>query len=716
MAKKLQAVQLTPQATAQRLQLALPDTSKFGRLAKSLDDFGANVAGITVRKLNEASAEEEERGRVAGAKAIAEGRATEAELEKDGIITKGEGSFFRDGVMEMAGNAHADAFSNAVLIAAGEESLHESEDPEAMDKLIERISKKFNLEDRGEAFDAGFAGRAATLMSQHLSRHAMTVAGNLEKLNNDQLNDLLRGSALEGLEGADPNFKVENLVEVLVATGLKWRNNNTNEKPRDKRLLNKATTATIAGLVREGLINGDQAEQVMRRISGGTGSLWSMQKHANVVEEAINKFVSTESARNNFAANAILREQMTAGEDAIARMFAKKQEEGGLLDISEILAIRADNPGFFLDKFVEDTERMILIDENARQKRWVGDAVMFDNLRGRIISGQILNLSALVQHSVEPGKLNMDQVVVLSQLQVNHQNMLNNSPEKSARFRRADGLVQAGMKSWAGADFSQQQYIAALPAMAEAIQKWEDDPDNANLSAESPEFLRFATELVKTLQQNFMAQEQWRFMQETQLDLERDNKVAPYISTSYETDPDVLFSYYAETLLQQSDHRMPSPALQEFFSKSGREIPADAPIASYVQAIIGQLALIGINVTDEEPTAIVDALRLRLRPLADEEEDAAAEIVGVQPDATAVATPDKPSIFEPQTEGGPIPGLEEVFGSAFGIVKEAATGIIGRIPKTEPGKIRTLQQIARDLLEEDDEEQLGARLIRVQLN
>ena len=717
---KLKEQKLVPQATAQALELSLPSQAPLERLARSLDEFGSNVAGIAVRKANESATAETQRGSIAGAEAVAAGLDTEEELLDAKIITRGEGSFFRDGVMLMAGQAHADAFAAALTVAAAEKSLHTSVDPDAMDRLVEELAGQFNSGDRGEAFAAGFAERAASLVSQAKQRHANTVAGNLEKLNNEQLTDLLRGGLLEAVDGVDGEFLVENSRAAIFRIHTQWLGNIRDIHPRDRRLLNLATVRAIESLIDDGILNDARAVELMKSIPTSDGNnLWGKKLHSDIIRDAVDRSLTRQSKRLKAEEDSKLRIQLAAQVDYTERMFARGLEDG-FLDTTEMRVAQELSKGqLFTVHFIRDQELRSIEWEKAAQDTYIGNVAMFRDYGVRIISGEGMNTEEMSVH-IKRGGLTLEQGLRLAQLQATHKDMKLNNPIETAMFNKLDSMTKGGLGSWAGAQFATQAYSAGASTMAEMWQEWKKDPKNAGMSVQDPRFLEFVNETVTFLQREFMLPSQWRLLQESQADNERDNKIEPYVDTLFEPDPATLKLYYAETLMMREGRR-PSSGLSALLSEPGRAIPADAPVESYTQAILAQMKLAGIDIKDNDIVAEIDSIIKGLRPQAEEgaeETEKPAEETSTAEDST-----DKFSALRAQRQAENKAALElitktatAVGGAVGGAIVTFANAMASTrtIRPEEMPKNLTVQQIlelkASLLAGGEEEEQLGVAL------
>jgi len=659
MAEKLGAKKLTPQASVQKLNLAVGDfESPARRLEASLNEFAQNVAGTAVRKHNEHAKSQEEKGRAAAAEAIAAGHTTLEEMTKEGIIDRGSNPFFRDGVLFMAGKARADAFNNAVTIAAAEEIPEDSTDPNAMDAIIERVSGEFTTADDDESTRAGFAERAEQFATTQMSRHAQRVADNLVSKHLDQASDLFRGVVLQATDGVDPEFHVPNVVMAVQAQAEEYLGAIPDPSAHDKRTMNRAITASIAGLIEDGVLGEDAAISAMKLLKGGTGNLWGSQEHSAVIQDAIDTQVNRVTRRQKFEDDRILREKQTNEDKATAAMFAAAGETG-ILDIQPMIDMQRESKGkAFRLGYIDAQRQLSLVYEHAAQDTYVGSEVIERDYGARIFAGEPVSREELA-HSLETKDLTLDQVVRLGNMLTTHQNMLANNPAKSARFRRMDAATKGGMTSWMGSEYGSQAYYASLPAMAAALEGWEADPKNANFTAESKEFLDFTNETMKNLQSRFMETDQWQELQDEQDRIQGVNMLERYKSTVYESRPETLRNWYAEALML-SEGRAPSASFSEFVDAPGRSLGADAPLEDYADAIFGQMQQSGVAVPQgDELESMMNELRGAV--VTDEDDEDSGE--------SAAPAEDEPeergAFFTPSADGG-VPGGLEVAQRLFG--------------------------------------------------
>lgn len=689
MAEKLEAKIIRPVAKVRRLRLEVPDEgAKIARLGASLDEFAANVAGITIRKTQEHARSQEEKGRVAAAKAIAAGQDTLEEMVKAGIIDRGSNPFFRDGVLFMAGKARADAYNNALTVAAAKEIPADSVDPGAMDDLIENIAAEFIHSEEDPAIQAGFAERAAGFATLAKQRHAQLVANNLENMNLDQAANLFRGTALGATDGVDAEFIVPNLVMAIQAQAEQWLDNIPDPSAHDKRTMNRAITSAIASLIEDGALGEEDAIAAMKLLRGGTGPLWGSKEHSAVIQDAIDTAVGRETRRTKLQKDRELAQQQTREADAMAEMFAAAGESG-VLDTSKIVAEQRSSHGrAFRTGFADAMRQLSLSYEQAEQDTYVGNEAIERDYIARIFAGENVSLEELSMR-IPARELTGDQVIMLGNLVTTHRNMLTNNPLKAARFRRMDMAIKGGLTSWMGSEFGSQAYYAALPAMGAALVAWEADPTTANFTAESPEFLKFVDDTMKNLQSQYMEFDKWQDLQEVQAQVEGLNILEAYKTTVYETSPAKLKEWYAETVMMQEGHVFSSD-LADFLTAQGRALDPDAPKEDYIEAIAGQLEQAGVDLTTEENQAELEELMSEIRgtdkkvtqvePTDDDDDDDSLGDAGA---------------FSKLTAEGKIPGGMEVFKRLFTDVIE---GIPATSTRADAGKIATAQQILRDAL------------------
>jgi len=609
--EKLRAQKLTPQATAQALQLATPDFSKFERLARSLEEFGGAVTTFGVRKEQERAAEQKKAGAIAGAEAIARGLDTEQELVEEGIIERGEGSFFRDGVLEQAGQAHANAFSNALLVAAAEQGLQDSTDPNEMDDLIEEVAQQFTAEDQGEAFAAGFAAQAAAVAQQHKERHAGIVAQNIENIHTDGVTDKYRGVALEAIADTDDEFIVENLVNALQDAADNHLGIIPDAGKRDFLVSNKALTDSLISLLNDGSINGDQAEAVHNQLSGGTGPLGQITKHSNALQDAIDNQIRRQATRDANVARLELKEKNDRGKTARADMF--RNSEDGLLNVEPILQQqKLSGATAFTPEFIARVVAEADLYEAQSQKDYLSDREMVDDYTMRILTGEAVSSGEIGLHLKE-GELNNTDAVALSRLASEWQNMRANDPVGANMWDDAAFLVKTGLGGFAGREFGSQAWAKAVPALQKAYNQIRiDHPEWTDMSVE---FREWTTSQLEILQQRHLLRSEW---EELQRDADLRTAIfetLPYQDRLYEQNEDTLIRYYAEALELQENGREPSDGLLAFFNVSGRQLSEEgsADPNNYVVGIEGQLFLAKIDLDDDRVFAARREMQFRPR-------------------------------------------------------------------------------------------------------
>jgi hypothetical protein len=254
--------------------------------------------------------------------------------------------------------------------------------------------------------------------------------------------------------------------------------------------------------------------------------------------------------------------------------------------------------------------------QSAGMDKYVGDPMVESEYVARIFSGEAVSRLELASN-LRDKTLTMEQVIRVGNLISTHQNMLANNPAAAARFNRMDATVKGALTSWMGSDYGNQTYLSALSAMGEAVQGWEADPKNANFSATSPEYLKFVTDTSIALQRQFMETSKWEEMQDTQAQVEADNKLEIYGTKLFEADTSTLTRWYAESLMIP-EGRAPSSDLADFLTQAGRQLDADdLSQEAYGLAIASQLKLAGVDMAGEDFKTTVDSLIANLRPGVD---------------------------------------------------------------------------------------------------
>ena len=608
--KKLGAQQLVPQATAQTLQLATPDFSRFDRLARSLEEFGSTVATAGVRKQQELAQKEKARGAQAGQEAIARGLDTEKELVDAKIITRGEGSFFRDGVLEQAGQAHANAFSNAILIASAKAGLQDSTDLEEIDELIQEVAGQFNADDQGEAFAAGFAAQAAEVAQQHKERHAQVVAQNIENIHTDGVTDKYRGVSLVAIEGVDDEFIVENLVNALQAAADDHLGVITDPEKYDFDNSNKALTNALISLLNDGSINGDQAEEVHNKLNGGTGPLGGIVKHSNALQDAIDNQIIRQARRDDNVARLELKEKNDRGKTARADMFRNSKD--GLLDVSAIIDQQTRDATSFTPEFVARAIAEADLYEAQSQKDYLSNQAVIDDYTFRILNGEAVRSEEIGLHLVE-GELNNTDAVRLARLATEWQNMRANDPVGANMWDDVKILVKTGLGGFSGRAFGEQAWANAVPALQQA---WNEirikEPEWTNMSVE---YRKWSTDQLNILQQVHLERDEWEDLQRAAALRIAVSETIPYQDNLFESNPDILIQYYAEALELQENGREPSDGLLSFFNAPGRQLSEEgsANPDNYVVGLEGQLFQAKIDSDDERIKAARRAMQFRPR-------------------------------------------------------------------------------------------------------
>lgn len=294
--------------------------------------------------------------------------------------------------------------------------------------------------------------------------------------------------------------------------------------------------------------------------------------------------------------------------------------------------------------------------------------------------------------------------------------MLNN-PRETALFNVLNTRVKGALSSWQGTQFATQAYSAAASTMAEMWQAWKNNPKNEGITVQDPEFLKWVDDTQKFLQREFMDADEWTDLQQGQIDIQRQNKIEPYVTTLFETNPQTLKLYYAETILMR-ENRPPSSGLSKLFDTPGHKIPADAPVDDFKNAILAQMKLAGIDIESLEVKAEIDSIINGLRPRLEEEAEE-IEKPAEETSDTGDST-DKFSALRAQRQAENKAALElisKTAGAVSGAVGSAIVGFANVMASTRPlqpqdlDKSLTVRQIlelkTRLLAGEEEEEELG---------
>lgn len=602
MAEKLRAKTLKPAASADRLSLTPgPEFSSLRRLANSLDEFGSNVAGIAVRKTQEHAEGQEEEGRTAAAKAIAEGKDTIEEMVAAGIIDRGSNPFFRDGVLFMVGQARADAFNARLTVAAAEERLHESTDPDAMDDLIERVSGEFSDEEDA-AILSGFAEKAATFATQQKERHARTVASNISKVNDDLPGTRFRGILLDSLE-ASPENVIANFIDGAAKFSEEWLGNLGREANRgDRTNLNQGLVRAIVSGVSGGEVTFDQAQKILEGIKPGTDTLWSVPANAEAVREAHAKFATRTQTAHQMDLLTLQKEWQQSETNAIANMWSGYNEDTGemstaAIEAAVVEAARTGQPAPFRPGFVEQQQLNAANVAASFQRGHLSNVDLFDRTLTDVLRPDSTQSRESILGLVDGTArgINATDAKTLIDVLEQQRNMAANNPEEQRMWSFAYNEVTKALGGFMPNEFTTQAMVKAHPELLTSFRAFQaKNPGADYLSEEYGEWLQKAKLTAQSRHLNAPAR---ATLQRTAELTTGVAETAVWQERQFVTDTTTLVRLYAEAAWAMSHPGyVMSDELIDFFDVPGGEITDGAAMnpATYVAALSGQLNLANI--------------------------------------------------------------------------------------------------------------------------
>jgi hypothetical protein len=612
MAEKLGAKQLKAVASPERLNLAVPNLSKFDRLSRSLDEFGDNVTGLAVKAHNDAAEKARKQGAEAAAKAIAAGRDTEDQMVEDGVIERGEHSFFRDGALEQMGRAHAANFSNAIIIEAAEQGLAESINPEDMGKVIAKVSEEFHGNDQGAAFNAGFAAEAADVALGFEQRHAAQVAANIESGHNNEVTDKYRARALLSIEGADPSVIIDNLSEALQLESELHLGVIPDAGRADFRRSNRALTDTLITLIDDGSITGDQALEVLKKLHTPSGSLFAMAEHAPRINAAIDAAITRDTSRDANEDRIRLQAKQRRAIDVSEEMYATA-DANGVLSMDAVNRVMNETKGEGLTAaFVERARRSVLNSEAMAAREYHSDPTMLAEYKMRIIDGEPITTQMLSDDTHDTGGLNTSDALALWNMQQDRDVRLASNPTEAAMDSAARFMVKEGVGGFSGTEFGQQAWLRASVPFQEAFNAMRIE--HPEWTAAAPEFRKWVVNTVEELQKAHLSRPEWEPLQRGADLRTAIHETAIYQDQLFDRSELNTINRYAQALEWQENGRFPDEALIEWFNEGARYLPEESHTSTnYVVALEGQLLQMGVDVKDDRIVQARNILNTRVR-------------------------------------------------------------------------------------------------------
>jgi len=505
MAKKLGPQQLTPQATVQRLRLATPDTSKFERLARSLDEFGSNVTGLVIKREQGIAEKEEKAGTQAAELALAEGRAPLDDAEATGLITRGQHPFFKKGVFTAMGRAKADAFGNALSVAYGEQVDAETITPEDVDGVISSVAAEFNTDADNGAMLAGFADVAARHAQRLRDAHAGIVASNMQKVGDEALQanymaDLRRLSEFTGPD------RLNEIASLALATQAKWIETlGRNITRKDKTDMNDALVDSVELLLSEdgGEFTGNDAKEFLTIMRPGTDALLNVPKYNKQILKAIRARATREQVRMNNEATNEARARAKIGAEVNAEFASSGYSQEGFDLLEKQVATMNDaNPGTFDPGFVARARQDLLAFETARHRDVPINRVVDDALLLGFMEDEITTTADQIKNAAIDGDIPHDRALSLI-------GMLKTEKESRAKDPRMNRIREETSQQLKGAlggftptAITEQAFLRSRRKMFQATRVWA--ANNPDLDETSDEYEAFLQPLIKGLMQEFM--------------------------------------------------------------------------------------------------------------------------------------------------------------------------------------------------------------------
>lgn len=504
MAEKLRAQPFKPVASPPSLRLAVPQFTALERLSRSLDEFGANVAGTTVRLVQASNKKAFEKGEEAAELARAEGLTTFDELEEAGIISKGEHPRFIEGVFTSLGIAKAAEFDNALTVAYAENVDPQSTDLDDVEVIFAQVSEQFAADGENAHATAAFAPIAAASADRIRKAHAGRVAQNMVTAGNEalQLNymaDLNQHSTFTG-----PN-RIGEITSLLLATQAKWMDTNgKNMTPGQRRKMNRTLVDSVELMLDEigGTFTGADATEILTRIGGKRGSLMNVTEHGKKINAAITRRsarIQTGQAQDQTAM--LLRQQETAA--AINNDFANTGYTREGLDeaIRTVELLNNANP-LALDAGFKARLIKTQADMEALGERDVPLNRLVDNqLVDGMLSADITTTAQQIADAAILGDIPRERAAQLQARLTKAIEEVRNDPRMKAIRSDVAHQLHGVLGGYTPTSATEMSFLSARGKMYAAATAWA--AENPTKDHTSPEYEEMLLPLIRSLQEEF---------------------------------------------------------------------------------------------------------------------------------------------------------------------------------------------------------------------
>lgn len=506
MAEKLGAQKLTPRATPQKLSLALPEQTNAQQLQRSLSEFGANVAGITVRKHKEHVAKQTAKGEQAFELAEAEGRASAEQLEEDGIISRGQNPHFAKGVYNSLGRAKAEAYNNELRKAYAEMvDANTSIEDQDVEAVIEKVGALFSTEDDNEALKDGFAAPAAAAAQRLRAAHFGVVAKNLETAGDEALQMEFMGHLRRHTEFAGPN-RVNEIASLVLMTQAQHREKvGRTMGTNDFRKMNQALVDSVELMLDEigGTFTGEDAKELLNIIGTGKGPLMNIKGFNKQINAAIGRRSAREQAEMQRNQAMVLQAQAERQAQTMADFGVTGYSRRGLRELEREVQMAIEIDPFAYDAgFVQRAQRR-QADVEAMSGREVEIVrEVDDRLLLGIIGGEITTTQDDIIDEALDGNIPMSRADELIGKLAETQKQLREDPRRTGVRKETARQLHAILGGYTPSAMSEGSYLEARRHMYQAVESWV--VRNPTLDETSDEYEAFLNPLMKRLMTRFM--------------------------------------------------------------------------------------------------------------------------------------------------------------------------------------------------------------------
>lgn len=506
MAKKLGLQPLKPVATVQRLSLTLPDTSKFERLARSLDEFGGNVAAITIRKTEEQAESQEKAGEQEAQRALAEGRVAIDDAEAAGLLTRGQHPFFQQGVWKAMGRAKADAFGNALTVAYGEMVPAETLTPQDVDDVIASVAAEFSTDDDNGAMLEGFSGVAERHAQRLRDAHAGIVASNMQKAGDEALQanymaDLRRLSEFTG-----PN-RLKEIASLALVTQAQWMETlGRNMTRKDRQNMNDALVDSVELLLSEdgGDFTGADAKEFLLLMQGGSGPLLNIKKYGDQINKAINSRAVREQTKMANENAKTLRAQALIGAQVRAEFESDGYTRDGLaLLVEQVTTMNNQNPQTFDPGFIRRaTADQVSFEQAAYRDVPINPDVSDALLLGFMEEDVITTTFDQIKDAAINGEIPHTYALELMGMLKEEKEERRKDPRMERLRKETRDQLKGALGGFTPTAMTEQAFRSARRQMFQKLRSWADA--NPDLDEKSDEYEAFLKPLVTNLMKEFM--------------------------------------------------------------------------------------------------------------------------------------------------------------------------------------------------------------------